>query len=69
MTLFFKDEKMENMKEFFDMQPIWFCEALISAYHRTGNSEKALEYSCRILEYLKRCSMIRMIFIAIVCVK
>ena len=53
MTLFFKDEKVENMKEFFDMQPIWFCEALISAYHRTGNSEKALEYSCRILEYFE----------------
>ena len=53
MKLFFKEEKIENIKEYLEMQPIWFCSLISNAYLRRGEKEKALEYSCKILEYFE----------------
>lgn len=53
MALFFPQEKLDHMKEFLDLQPVWFCDALMTAYHKKGDNGKAFEYACRILEYFE----------------
>ena len=51
MRLFLKDAKLENLSEFMEMQPIWFCYLMAKAYQQKKMRNDALKYSCQLLDY------------------